>query len=248
MFSTKFLKNTGQRRLLIISGNGLCLESGFNPYHIDGLSENFQINDVCNIASLSTKYHIVHSFYNTLRVKLKDIEPNEMHYYIKSLEETFGDNFLHITSNVDDLYTRIGGTELKLHGNIKEIIENYTADGSEFNIVNCDYEPYIPQSGIYAKPGVTLIGEFHSYFYGNRIPIYEERNTLLESLTENDTAVVIGSSDSVLKWSHLLNDKCYSVLINIRKNENDYRFDEKIYKSCSSAIYDLSGIIAKRMI
>lgn len=245
MISTKFIKKTGDKRLLIISGNGLSMDSGFDLYDIP---DNFQINDVCNIASLGTKYHVVHSYYNTLRVKLKDIEPNEMHYYIKSLQDEYGDNFLHMTSNVDDLYTRIGGTELKLHGNIKEVIENYTADGSEIEIKELGYEPYIPCSGIFSKPGVTLIGEFHSYFYGYKTPIYEERNEILKSLNENDTVVVIGSSDSVLKWSHLINDKCYTVLINIRKNENDHRFNERIYKSCSKSVLDLSGIISKRMV
>lgn len=248
MISDNFIKNKGQKRILIISGAGLSVESGINPFRFDdGLWENFQINDVCNIASLHNKYPIIHSFYNTLRVKLKDAVPNNMHYFIKSLEDTYGERFLHMTSNMDDLYTRIGGTELKLHGNLKEVIENYTADGSQFSIKDCGYEPYIPETGIYAKPNVVFLGEFYRYVDGERLPIYEERNSVLQSLTEEDTVIVIGSSDTVLKWSHLVGSlPCYTVNVNIRKNDNDFLFNEKIYKPATESVTDLVGILAKR--
>lgn len=249
MISDSFIKNKGKKRVLVISGAGLSVESGMEPFRMDdGLWDQFQINDVCNIARLSTKYHLVHTFYNTLRVKMKDCVPNDMHYYIKSLEDTYGDNFLHMTSNMDDLYTRIGGNELKLHGNLKEVIENFTIGGDDYSIVDCGYEPYIPKEGIFAKPNVVFIGEYYRYVDGEKLPIYDERNLVLQSLTEDDTVVVIGSSDTVLKWSHLVAClPCFSVNINIRKNDNDFMFNEKIIKPATKAIPALETIIKDRM-
>lgn len=249
MISEKFISNEGKKRLLIISGAGLSVESGMEPFRFDdGLWDTFKINDVCNIASLTTKYHVVHSFYNTLRVKLGQCEPNAMHYFIKSLEDQYGDCFLHMTSNMDDLYTRIGGHELKLHGNLCEVIENYSINSDDYNVINCGYEPYIPKHDVFAKPNVVMIGEYHRYVDGIRLPIYEERNNVLKSLNENDTVIVIGSSDTVLVWSRLAAAlPCYSVNVNIRKNDNDFLFNEKVIKPASKAIPHLETIIKERM-
>lgn len=249
MISDKFIQNAGNKRLLIISGAGLSVESGIEPFRFDdGLWDNFKINDVCNIARLSSKYHVVHSFYNTLRVKLGECHPNEMHYFIKSLEDLYGDCFLHMTSNMDDLYTRIGGTELKLHGNLCEVIENFSINTDDYNVINCGYEPYIPKADVFAKPNVVMIGEYHRYVDGVRLPIYEERNEVLKSLTENDTVVVIGSSDTVLVWSRLAGAlPCYSVNVNIRKNDNDFLFNEKVIKPATKAIPQVETIIKERM-
>lgn len=249
MSTQSFLEKAGEKRLLIISGAGLSVESGMEPFRFDdGLWDNFQINDVCNIARLSSKYHIVHAFYNTLRVKLGSCEPNAMHYYIKSLEDQYKDNFLHMTSNIDDLYTRIGGTELKLHGNLREVIKNYSINSDDYEVIDCGYEPFIPETDVFSKPNVVMIGEYHRYVDGNRLPIYEERNEVLRSLTENDTVIVIGSSDTVLVWSRLAGAlPCYSVTVNVRKNDNDFLFNERIIKPATKAIPVLEPIIKERM-
>lgn len=249
MNSLNFIKNKGNKRILIISGAGLSVESGINPFRFDdGLWEDFQINDVCNIAMLDKKYHVIHSFYNTLRVKMKDAEPNAMHHYIKNLEDIHKDNFLHITSNMDDLYTRIGGTEMKLHGNLKEVIENFSITSNNYSVLDCGYEPYIPKNGVYAKPNVVFIGEYHRYVDGKRMELYEERNKVLQSLTENDTVVVIGSSDTVLKWSNLVASlPCFTININIRKNDMDFLYNERIYKPATKAIPILDGLINDRI-
>lgn len=249
MASDKFIQNKGNKRILVISGAGLSVESGMEPFRLDdGLWDNININDVCNIATLSTKYHVIHTFYNTLRAKLKDCEPNDMHHYIKGLEDTYGDNFLHMTSNIDDLYTRIGGTELKLHGNLKEIVEDYTTGGNDYRVIDVGYEPYIPKESVFAKPNVVFTGEFYRYVDGIRLPIYDERNDVLRSLTENDIVIVIGSSDTILKWSKMA--AClaaFSININIRKNDTDFLFNQTIIKPCTKAIPVLDSIIKEKM-
>lgn len=247
----KFLDNTGQRRILVISGAGLSAESGISTfrYDEDALWENVNVNHVCNIANLSQYYPTVHAFYNTLRVNLKDKQPNAAHQTIAELEQKYGDGlFLHMTTNVDDLYERVGGTAMHLHGNLLEVIENYSLADNAYTVVNVGYEAYIPQEGVYAKPNIVMFGESERYVDGKRLPLYEDRNKVLASLTELDTVIVVGSSDTVIQWSALAGTSpAYTYNINIRKNEFDWMFKEKIYDPASKAIPKLKDTILQRM-
>lgn len=251
MHSQKFIDNAGQKRLLIISGAGLSAESGISTFRDaeDALWEGVSINDVCNIASLDRKYHKIHSFYNTLRVILGNKEPNDAHYAISVLESTYGDNFIHITANVDDLYERAGGTAVHLHGNLKEVIEGYSMAHNDFKVIDVGYEPYIPKEGVFAKPNVVFIGEGERYVNGERIELYEERNKVLASLTANDTVVIIGSSDTILRWSSMvgLGTPAYTINVNPKKGEYDWTFDRKIYSPITKALHELESIIQERM-
>lgn len=248
----KFLSNKGKRRLLVISGAGLSAESGISTfrYDEDALWENTNVNHVCNIANLSAHYYTVHSFYNTLRVNLKDKQPNAAHHTIAELEKQYGDDlFLHITTNVDDLYERAGGTAMHLHGDLLEVIENYSLADNSYNVINLGYNAYIPKDGVYAKPNVVMFGEFERYVNGERITnLYEERNKVLASLTDLDTVLIIGSSDTVVKWSMIVGcSPAYTYNINIRKNENDWMFTEKIYVPASKAIPQIKNEVLLRM-
>lgn len=251
MISDKFIENKGKPRLLIISGAGLSAESGVSTFRDaeDALWEGVNINDVCNIASFDRKYFKIHSFYNTLRVMLKDKEPNTAHNIISVLQSKYDERFLHITANVDDLYERAGGTAMHLHGNIKEVIEGYSMANNDYNIVDVGYEPYIPQEGVIAKPNVVFIGETERYVDGERLDIYEERNNVLKSLTDIDTVVIIGSSNVILRWSDMvgLGTQSYTININTRKNEEDWTFDKKVYKPATQAMIEIVDLIHERM-
>ena len=199
-----FIENEGDPRIVVISGAGLSSESGVSTTS-DPLWENININHVTNISNLGHKYHKIHSFYNTVRGELKNTHPNEMHYFLQSLETSLTDShFIHISTNYDDLYEKSGGTVMKLHGNIKEVIENYSMSNNDFSVIDVGYEPYIPSTDIYSKPNVFLLGEYERFVNGQRIPLYEERDKILKSLTEEDIVIVIGCSDEIIVWSDLV--------------------------------------------
>lgn len=247
----KFLANTGKRRVIVISGAGLSAESGISTfrYDEDALWENVNVNHVCNIANLSAHYFTVHAFYNTLRVNLEDKQPNAAHWAISELEAILGDEkFLHITTNVDDLYERAGGSAMHLHGNLLEVIEDYSLADNGYNVVNVGYTPYIPKEGVFAKPNIVMFGESERYVDGKRIPVYEERNKVLASLTDLDIVIVVGTSDLVIKWSGMVGcSPAYTYCVNIRKNENDWMFTEKVYKPATDAIPKIIEEIKLRM-
>lgn len=247
----KFLDNTGKRRLLVISGAGLSADSGISTfrYDEDALWENTNVNHVCNIANLSAYYYKVHSFYNTLRVNLKDKEPNAAHFAISDLESIYGDErFLHITTNVDDLYERAGGTAMHLHGNLLEVVEGYSLADNGYNVIDVGYNAYTPQEGVFAKPNIVMFGESERYVDGKRIPLYEDRNKVLASLTELDTVIVVGTSDLVIQWSSMAGcSPAYTYCVNIRKNENDWMFTQKIYQPAIKAIPTIIDDVIMRM-
>lgn len=247
----KFLDNTGKRRIIVISGAGLSAESGISTfrYDEDALWENTNINHVCNIANLTTHYHKVHAFYNTLRVNLGDKEPNDAHYAIAELEAIYGDEkFIHITTNVDDLYERAGGSAMHLHGHLCEIVEDYSLADNAYNVINVGYTPYLPKEDVFAKPNIVMFGESERYVDGKRIPLYADRNKVLSSLTEMDTVIVIGSSDLVIRWSGMVGmSPAYTYNINIRKNDTDWMYTEKIYKPATQAIHTIIDEVKKRM-
>lgn len=247
----KFLDNKGNRRILVISGAGLSAESGISTfrYDEDALWENTNVNHVCNIANLSTHYYKVHSFYNTLRVNLGSKEPNAAHYAISELEAIYGDEkFLHITTNVDDLYERAGGTAMHLHGNLREIVEGYSLADNAYNVIDVGYTPYIPKDDVFAKPNIVMFGESERYVDGKRIPLYEDRNKVLASLTDLDMVIVVGTSDLVVRWSGMVGmSPAYTYHVNIRKNENDWMFTEKVYKPATEAIPTIIQDIKLRM-
>lgn len=246
----KFIDNK-EPRILVLSGAGLSAESGISTFRDaeDALWEGVNINDVCNIANLDRNYHKIHAFYNTLRGIVGQKEPNDAHYFLSILESNYGDeSFLHITSNVDDLYERAGGTCMKLHGNIKEVIEGYSMANNDFTVVDMGYEPYFPRPEVYAKPNVVFIGEYERYVDSTRIPLYDERNKVLQSLRDHDTVIVIGSSNIILRWSDMVGmAPGYAVNVNIHKNENDWMFQKRIYNPVTKAIPDLEKIIEERM-
>lgn len=247
----KFLDNKGNRRVVVISGAGLSAESGISTfrYDEDALWENTNVNHVCNIANLSAYYSKVHSFYNTLRVNLGDKEPNAAHFAIAELEAIYGDDkFIHITTNVDDLYERAGGTAMHLHGNLLEVVENYSLADNAYNVIDVGYTPYIPKPGVFAKPNIVMFGESERYVDGERIALYEDRNKVLASLTDLDTVIVVGTSDVVIQWSSMVGfSPAHTYCVNIRKNDNDWMFTEKVYKPATEAIPKIIEDIKLRM-
>lgn len=244
-----FIENEGDSRIVVISGAGLSAESGISTIN-DPLWKNININHVTNISNINHKYHKIHSFYNTVRVEHKEKIPNEMHHFIKSLEDSLTDtHFIHISTNYDDLYEKTGGTVMKLHGNIKEVIENYSMSNNEYSIVDVGYEPYIPSTDVLAKPNIFLLGEYERFVSGKRIPLYEERDKVLKSLTENDIVIIIGCGDEVIVWSELvgLGSKSYTININTLKSDDDWKYDLKMYNKCTQIIDKLADIINTRL-
>ncbi|MFP9052002.1 Sir2 family NAD-dependent protein deacetylase, partial [Enterococcus faecalis] len=119
------------RRLIIISGAGLSVESGVRAFRTDTASgkalwDDYDLEEVCNIhAFRGNFYHKTHMFYNKRREELKTVEPNLAHLRIGEWYKKYPGQVVNLTTNVDDLIERAGVPHsdiLHIHGYLKEVV------------------------------------------------------------------------------------------------------------------------------
>lgn len=237
-----FIGNTKTPKVLFCTGAGLSAESGIRTFRGEenALWEEFDVDKVCNIANFNRNYDLVHQFYNKMRIALKDIEPNAAHKFITNILNAYGENRVyHLTTNVDNLAEKAGHNPFHVHGNLLEVVEPYVLNGQS-SVIDVGYNEYHPKEGMYAKPNVVFFGESVTFdSYGNKNPIYNELRNVVASLTQQDLVIVIGSSDSVVTWSYILNGLCKSINVNIEANDHDYLFTKNIYKPCTEVLDEL---------
>lgn len=237
-------------KILFLTGAGLSKESGiptFRDAAEEGMWEKFSIDDVCNISTFRKNYHMVHAFYNERRVALKDVHPNAGHQFIADLQKQFStDKVIHISTNVDDLAERAGGTVMHVHGKLTEIIEPWTM--ADYEVRDIGYTVHHASNELISKPNVVLFGESYRYEDGVRKPLYEDMYKVLDTLTPDDVVIVIGSSDTVVKWSMMVG-KCGALTINVNLYEHDmdHLFNINLYDSIINVIPELKQHISDHL-
>jgi len=175
-----------KKKLVILSGAGISQESGLKTFRdMDGLWENYSVDDVASIDGWYRNPELVMDFYNQRRKQLFEVEPNAGHYGIADLEKWFDVSV--ITQNVDDLHERAGSSKvLHLHGELRKVRSTidssliYTLDGWELKMGDkCE-------KGSQLRPNIVWFGEAVPAIY-DAIPLVENA----------DIVVVIGTSLAV---------------------------------------------------
>lgn len=189
------------RRLLVISGAGLSVESGVRAFRTDSASgkamwDEYSIEEVCDIhAFRGNFYHKTHAFYNKRRVELGTVEPNLAHLRIGEWYKRFPGQVQNITTNVDDLLERAGVLEpsiLHVHGYLPEIIVE-DAFSKKREVINIGYEEIDPEDFDWVKPNVI--------FFGENAPLYVKMYSMLDSLTVQDLVILVGCSNQVIDFN-----------------------------------------------
>lgn len=188
------------RNLVVSSGAGISAESGIKTFRdADGLWENYPVMDVASHDGFLRDPALIHKFYNGLRAKLVNSQPNAAHYGLVELEKYFNVNV--ITQNVDDLHERAGSTNvLHLHGELMKVrslrheervyklpCDELTDKGLETSVDTRD--PY----GDPVRP--------HIVFFQEAVPNIEPACELAQ---QADVFVVIGTSLVVYPAASLL--------------------------------------------
>jgi NAD-dependent deacetylase len=182
------------KKLVVLTGAGMSQESGIRTFRdMDGLWEEYNIEDVATPQAWAKNPELVNQFYNDRRKQLLESKPNAGHYGLASLEKEFDVRI--ITQNIDDLHERAGSKNiLHLHGELKKarssVDENliYDIDGWELKI------------GDKCKKGSQL--RPHIVWFGEAVPKIEEA---IEITQQADIFVVIGTSLNVYPAAGLLN-------------------------------------------
>lgn len=188
-----------RRQLVIFTGAGISAESGLATFRgQDGLWQNHKIDDVCNGYTWFKNRDLVHSFYNDLRVRLEQAEPNAAHLMVARLQDEY--NATIITANVDDLHERAAESEIVEHGKIIHLHGKLT----EMTCTQCKtpwdigYRAWSTDHERCPNCGTRKLVRPNVIFFGEEAPRYADLYEILESLTESDVLVVIGTSAAVV--------------------------------------------------
>ena len=183
-----------KKKLVILSGAGMSQESGIRTFRdMDGLWEEFDINDVATPEAWERNPELVMRFYNDRRKQLYEAEPNAGHRGLVDLEKDFEVQI--ITQNIDDLHERAGSKKvLHLHGELKKARSSvdesliYDIDGWELKFGQ------LCAKGSQLRPYIVWFGE--------AVPEMDKAIPMVESA---DILVVIGTSLNVYPAAGLVN-------------------------------------------
>ncbi|MEI7726605.1 MAG: NAD-dependent deacylase [Bacteroidota bacterium] len=147
------------KKLVVLTGAGISQESGIKTFRdADGLWNNYRIEEVACPEAWERDPQLVLDFYNMRRKQLYEVEPNDAHYALAKLEETYDVQI--ITQNVDDLHERAGSTRvLHLHGELKKVRSTadpdlvHTLDGWELRLGD------LCEKGSQLRPHIVWFGE-----------------------------------------------------------------------------------------
>lgn len=186
--------NMEKKNLVFLTGSGISAESGIPTFRMaaDSLWENHDVDVVCTINGWMANSNYVNNFYNMLRVKYKDILPNDAHKLIAELENDY--NVTVVTQNVDNLHEKAGSSNvLHLHGDLLKCC-------SEENKENPAYWVTLPKEG-FGESGYEIPENYKAgdgsllrpyiVFFGEDVPNMQQAIDIVRSA---DILVVVGTS------------------------------------------------------
>lgn len=187
-----------KKKIVFLTGAGMSVESGFKTFRgSDGLWENYPVSRVATHEGWLQDPTYVTNFYNMLRHKLYEAQPNEGHRLIAGLERDY--DVTVVTQNVDDLHERGGSSKvIHLHGELAKVCSSDDPDDPRYQIAltadNCEVEP-----GTKAGDG-SLLRPF-IVFFGEGVPLISDA---AKEVATADILVVIGTSLNVYPAAGLL--------------------------------------------
>ena len=121
-----------RRKIVVLTGAGMSVESGLTTFRdAGGLWDNYPVERVATHEGWEANPNYVNDFYNMLRVKYKDVQPNEGHLLLKELEKDY--DVVVVTQNVDALHEAAGSTKvIHLHGEMMKMCSSRDVDNPRY--------------------------------------------------------------------------------------------------------------------
>lgn len=187
------------KKIVVLTGAGISAESGMATFRGgNGLWDNLPVEQVATPEGYRANPALVLDFYNKRRRELLDVEPNEAHKLLASLEENF--EVTVVTQNVDDLHERAGSTDIiHLHGELMKACSSREPQNLEYvrTLPSPDSELHIGDKaadGSQLRPFIVWFGE--------DVPLMVDA---IHALKDVDIFVIIGTSLNVYPAAGLLN-------------------------------------------
>ncbi len=187
-----------KKKVVFLTGAGMSVESGFKTFRgNDGLWENYPVEQVASHQGWEADPTLVTHFYNMLRRKLWDAEPNQGHRLIAALEADY--DVAVLTQNVDNLHEKAGSTHVvHLHGELTKVCSSADPyDPTYIQQLTPDNSDVAPGTG--AADG-SLLRPF-IVFFGESVPML---SPAAEEAASADVFVIIGTSLNVYPAASLV--------------------------------------------
>ena len=110
----------------------MSVESGLTTFRdAGGLWDNYPVERVATHEGWEDNPNYVNDFYNMLRMKYKDVQPNEGHLLLKELEKDY--DVVVVTQNVDALHEAAGSSKvIHLHGEMMKMCSSRDVDNPRY--------------------------------------------------------------------------------------------------------------------
>lgn len=121
-------------KIVFLTGAGMSVESGLTTFRdAGGLWENYPVMSVASHDGWLRDPEYVNAFYNMLRAKYKDVQPNEGHRLVAELEKNSKHEVVVVTQNVDNLHELAGSKNvIHLHGEMMKMCSSRDVDNPRF--------------------------------------------------------------------------------------------------------------------
>ncbi len=182
-----------KKRLVVLTGAGISAESGLRTFRdSDGLWEEHRIEDVATPEAWEKDPETVLRFYNLRREQLAEVEPNDAHRLLATLEDDW--DVAIVTQNVDDLHERAGSKRvLHLHGELRKVRSTKIPS----DIQDIGYSAL--KLGDLCSAGFQL--RPHIVWFGEAVPLIE----LAQEITAKaDHLLIVGTSLNVYPAAGLM--------------------------------------------
>lgn len=230
--------------IVALTGAGISAESGIKTFRdIDGLWENYRVEEVASPEGFAADPVLVHRFYNMRRHRLLygGIEPNPAHLALAELDRAFPGEFLLVTQNIDNLHERAGSARLlHMHGEILKM--RCAASGRvypierDLSVDECCDCCNLPGR---LRPHVVWFGE---------MPM--EMDRIYSALESCDLFISIGTSGSVYPAAGFVQTArasgAHTVEINLEPSALESAFHEHIYGLAGEKVPDFTGNLLKK--
>lgn len=185
-----------RKKIVVLTGAGMSVESGLTTFRdAGGLWDNYPVERVATHEGWEANPNYVNDFYNMLRMKYKDVQPNEGHLLLKELEKDF--DVVVVTQNVDALHEAAGSSNvIHLHGEMMKMCSSRDVDNPRY-WVSLPHEGFgelgleVPHD---AQAGDGSLLRPYIVFFGESVP------NMYDAVQEAQTAdifIIIGTSLNV---------------------------------------------------
>ncbi|WP_338286126.1 NAD-dependent deacylase [Luteolibacter sp. LG18] len=232
-------------KIVILTGAGISAESGVKTFRDhNGLWEGHRIEDVATPEAFDRDPALVHDFYNKRRHQLAEVHPNAAHVALVELEAAFGNDFLLITQNVDDLHERAGSERvLHMHG---ELLKKRCQWCSE--VTPCEPAAVLDTADRCGQCGSTR-GMRPDIVWFGEMPYHLDEIEI--ALRDADVFIAIGTSAVVYPAAQFFAMAAMhgatTIEINLAPTARSNEFDERLFGPATETVPKLvRDLIAKR--